>query len=197
MGRALAEGVWREREAVVERWRGSGLALAEFARREGIAYGALLSWRNRFGAREHGDAVGEPASCAAPLFREVAVEADSRGASSPRGARAVLTIRASTRILVCRRAADMRRSIDGLAAMARSHAGEDPLEGHLFLFRNRRGDRLKALFWDGNGFCVLYKRLERGRFSFPPVGEGRVAIDETSLRLLLGKRLGIPMMSGA
>jgi transposase len=58
---------------------------------------------------------------------------------------------------------DLRRSIDGLMALARERLGLDPLSGHLFLFRNRRGDRLKILVWDRSGFWVLYKRLERER----------------------------------
>jgi transposase-like protein len=80
MGRALSEGVWREREAVVERCRASGLAMAEFARREGTPYAALLSWRKRFAAREDGEE--SRGDLAASPFREVAVEADSRRSSS-------------------------------------------------------------------------------------------------------------------
>lgn len=98
----------------------------------------------------------------------------------------MLTLRPSIRIYVCLRPADMRKSLDGLSAMARSEMGEDPLAGHLFLFRNRRGDRMKVLYWDRNGFAVWYKRLERGRFSFPPEGTGRVAIGEGEFQLLVG-----------
>jgi transposase len=98
----------------------------------------------------------------------------------------VLTLSPSRRLYVCLEPADMRKSVDGLAAVARGQAGNEVLEGHLFLFRNRRGDRLKVLFWDRNGFCILYKRLERGRFSFPPAGSGRIVIDETTFQFLLG-----------
>lgn len=80
----------------------------------------------------------------------------------------------------------MRKSLDGLAALAREVIGEEPVGNHAFIFANRRADRLKVLFWDGNGFCLLYKRLERGRFSLPPGGDGPVRIDEAMFRLLLG-----------
>lgn len=98
----------------------------------------------------------------------------------------MLTLSPSARIFACLRPADMRKSIDGLAAMAVAEAGEEPLDGHLFLFRNRRGDRLKALYWDRNGYAVWYKRLEKGRFSFPPEGSGRVTVSSREMQLLAG-----------
>jgi transposase len=61
----------------------------------------------------------------------------------------------------------------------------DPLSGHLFLFRNRRGDRLKVLAWDRSGFWVLYKRLERGTFAWPIAETGSVEMRSTDLALLL------------
>ena len=96
----------------------------------------------------------------------------------------------SVRIFVCLRAADMRKSLDGLSAMVREELGEDPLSGHLFIFRNRRGDRMKVLYWNTNGFALWYKRLERGRFSFPEEGAGKIAISESAFQLLVG---GLPL----
>lgn len=79
----------------------------------------------------------------------------------------MLTLSPAVRIYVATGATDLRRSIDGLAALVRQRFDLDPLSGHLFLFRNRRGDRLKILAWDHGGFWVLYKRLERGTFAWP------------------------------
>lgn len=80
----------------------------------------------------------------------------------------------------------MRLGMDGLAAVARSRLGLDPLSGHLILFRNRRGDRIKILMWDRSGFWVLYKRLERGTFSWPRTSVGeRVELRTSDLLLLL------------
>jgi transposase len=79
----------------------------------------------------------------------------------------MLTLPPSVRIYLAPGTTDLRRSVDGLMALTRDRLGLDPLTGHLFLFRNRRGDRLKILVWDRSGFWVLYKRLERGTFAWP------------------------------
>jgi transposase len=73
----------------------------------------------------------------------------------------------TVRVYVATGTTDLRRSIDGLMMLVRERLALDPLSGHLLLFRNRRGDRLKILAWDRSGFWVLYKRLERGTFAWP------------------------------
>ncbi len=98
----------------------------------------------------------------------------------------MLTITPSIRIYICLRPADMRKSLDGLSAIVAGELGEEPLSGHLFLFRNRRGDRLKVLYWDRNGYALWYKRLEKGRFSFPRTTSGKIAIDASTFQLLIG-----------
>lgn len=75
----------------------------------------------------------------------------------------------AVRIWLCVVPTDMRCSFDRLAEQARSVTGQDPLSGHLFLFRSRGGDRLKALYWDRDGYALWYKRLEEGTFKLPPV----------------------------
>jgi transposase len=99
----------------------------------------------------------------------------------------MLTLSPSIRIYLCLQPTDMRRGFDRLAELAREAVDEDPLSGHLFVFRNRRADRLKVLYWDRNGFAVWYKRLERGRFLFPSNGDGRsMTLQPTAFQLLLG-----------
>ena len=80
----------------------------------------------------------------------------------------MLSLPLSVRIFLCTQPADMRRSFDGLAQMVREFLGADPLSGHLFVFRSKRGDRLKLLYWESDGLAIWYKRLEQGTFRFPP-----------------------------
>lgn len=86
---------------------------------------------------------------------------------------------------------DMRRGVDGLAAAVRERLAQDPFEGHLFVFRGRRGDLLTILWWAGQGLCRFAKRLETGRFIWPASAEpapaeagGKVAITPAPLSLL-------------
>ena len=98
----------------------------------------------------------------------------------------MLTLPPAVRVFVATGATDLRRSVDGLSAIVSQRFGVDPLSGHLFLFRNRRGDRLKTLVWDRSGFWVMYKRLERGTFPWPEASEGRVLeLRVSDLMLLL------------
>jgi transposase len=83
---------------------------------------------------------------------------------------------------------DMRKSFDTLAVLVREHLQGDPLSGQWFVFRGKRGDRLKILYWDGDGFALWQKRLAKGVFEFPKV-IGRAAsveITATDLALILG-----------
>lgn len=89
------------------------------------------------------------------------------------------------RIFVASEPVDLRRSFDGLAAAASDLLKQDPLSGHLFVFRNRAGHRLKALLWDRTGWIILYKRLESGVFHFPVSADGSVELDARRLRMLL------------
>ncbi len=100
----------------------------------------------------------------------------------------MLTLPPSVRIFVCLSPADMRRSLDGLAAMTREILREDPLSGHLFVFFNRRRDRTKILFWDRSGLCLYYKRLEKGVFrpsALTAADTERTEIEAAELTLLL------------
>jgi transposase len=90
-----------------------------------------------------------------------------------------------SRILFAREPVDFRKQIDGLAAVCEQTLREQPLDGTLFVFTNARGDAMKALIWTHGGFCLVHKKLERGRFRWPS-GEGdRVMLTPAELGALL------------
>lgn len=92
---------------------------------------------------------------------------------------------AGTRIWLACGVTDMRKGFDGLAAIVQLRLAEDPLSGHVFVFRGRRGDRIKLLWWDGDGLCLFCKRLERGRFVWPSALDGTVHLTQAQLSMLL------------
>ncbi len=100
----------------------------------------------------------------------------------------MLSLPPSVRVFLCLTPADMRRSLDGLAAMTREIVREDPLSGHLFVYFNRRRDRVKILFWDRSGLCLYYKRLEKGTFrlsAFEAADTVRAEVESAELALIL------------
>jgi transposase len=96
----------------------------------------------------------------------------------------MLSFGATLRVFVCEQSTDMRKSFDGLAGCVERVIGADPLSGHLFVFFNRRRTMVKMLLWDRSGFCVVCKRLERGRFSLQGEASCR-EIDMARLVLIL------------
>ena len=100
----------------------------------------------------------------------------------------MLTLPCSVRIYVAAEPVDLRRGFDGLAAAARQLIGADPMSGHVFVFLNRRRNRIKLLVWDRTGFLQVYKRLERGTFTLstePRIGQRHVEMDAGELGLML------------
>ena len=80
---------------------------------------------------------------------------------------------------------DMRKGFDGLAMLAQETLQQDPFSGHLFVFRGKRGDLVKILYWDGQGFCLFAKRLEKGRFLWPVTRQGSATLTPAQLSMLL------------
>ena len=104
----------------------------------------------------------------------------------------MLSLSLPGRVFLCALPTDMRKSFDSLAGLVQEQLGQDPLAGDLFVFRSRRGDRLKLLYWDSDGLAIWYKRLEEGTFVFPnadaqrsKVGEHGIVIRPAELAMLL------------
>ena len=98
----------------------------------------------------------------------------------------MLGLGAATRIYVATGATDMRAGFDGLYALVVGMLEQDPLSGHVFLFANKKRDRLKALYFDGTGLWVCSKRMEGGRLHWPDADCGRVQLTHEELALLIG-----------
>ncbi len=92
---------------------------------------------------------------------------------------------AGARVYLAMTPCDMRKGLDGLAAQVQSVLKADPFSGALFIFRGKRGDYLKILAWDGSGMCLFAKRLEAGRFVWPPIVEGRLQLTAAQMALLV------------
>jgi len=90
-----------------------------------------------------------------------------------------------TRVWLAAGVTDMRRGMGGLAAQVQTALTENPFSGHIFVFRGKRGDLIKVLWWSGDGMCLLAKRLERGRFVWPQAQSGSVALTAAQLSMLL------------
>jgi transposase len=91
----------------------------------------------------------------------------------------------STRIWLAAGVTDMRRGMDGLAALVQSALEDNPFSGHVFIFRGKRGDLVKLLWWSGDGMNLYAKRLERGRFIWPQATSGSVCLSAAQLSMLL------------
>jgi transposase len=97
----------------------------------------------------------------------------------------MLSLPPTVKIFLCTQPADMRKSFDGLKCLVEEFLQEDALTGHLFVFRNRRGDRLKILYWDRDGLAIWYKRLEVGTFRFPVASRDQTRLEVSSADLAM------------
>jgi transposase len=98
----------------------------------------------------------------------------------------VLTLGTTGAIYLAVESVDGRKGIDGLAGVVTAALGRDPASGDLFVFKNRRGDRLKILAWQGDGFALYLRRLERGTFAFPAAPGVELAVTPAQLAMILG-----------
>lgn len=97
----------------------------------------------------------------------------------------MIPVPASTKVWLAGGITDMRKGFAGLAASAEAILNADPYNGHLFVFRGRRGDLVKIIWFDGQGACLFSKRLEKGRFVWPSVADGKVQVTAAQLSMLL------------
>lgn len=99
----------------------------------------------------------------------------------------MLSLPQSVRVYAASAPVDLRKGFDALAALVRQTIAGDPLSGHLFVFFNRRGNRVKVLFWTRGGYALFYKRLEQGRFLLPhaTAGAARLELEVAELQALL------------
>jgi transposase len=97
----------------------------------------------------------------------------------------VIQLPTGTKIWIAAGVTDMRRGFDGLSGQVQTVLQQQPFSGHVFVFRGRRGDIVKLLWWDGDGLCLFAKRLERGRFIWPKAEGGTVRLSPAQLSMLL------------
>lgn len=97
----------------------------------------------------------------------------------------MIALPAGTRVWLAAGVTDMRKGMDGLAALAQTTLAQNPFSGHVFVFRGRRGDLVKLAWFDGDGMCLFAKRLERGRFVWPQAASGAVSLTAAQLSMLL------------
>jgi transposase len=97
----------------------------------------------------------------------------------------MITARAEMQVLVATRPVDFRKQSDGLAAVVQAALGANPFCGAVYVFRSKRTDRVKLLWWDGTGICMMAKRLESGQFRWPPIEDGLMKLSAAQLSVLL------------
>jgi transposase len=97
----------------------------------------------------------------------------------------VIALPSGTRVWLAAGVTDLRRGMFGLAGLVQTALTDNPYSGHVFVFRGRRGDLVKLLWWSGDGLCLFAKRLERGKFVWPLATSGTVSLSSAQLAMLL------------
>lgn len=97
----------------------------------------------------------------------------------------MITAGTDLQVMVATRPVDFRKQADGLAAIVQAALGADPFCGAVYVFRSKRMDRVKLLWWDGSGICLMTKRLEDAQFRWPPIADGMIELTAAQLAALL------------
>ncbi len=97
----------------------------------------------------------------------------------------MIPVPTNTKVWLAAGVTDMRKGFNGLSALAETVLKQNPYYGHLFVFRGRRGDLIKIIWWDGQGACLFSKRLEKGRFVWPAAKDGKLSLTPAQLSMLL------------
>ena len=97
----------------------------------------------------------------------------------------MITAGAEMQVLVATKPVDFRKQADGLAAIVQAALGANPFCGAIYVFRSKRMDRVKLLWWDGTGICLMTKRLESAQFRWPPIEDGMMKLSAVQLATLL------------
>lgn len=97
----------------------------------------------------------------------------------------MITLSSNTQIWIAAGVTDLRRGFTGLSALVQTKLEKSPMSGQVFIFRGRRGDLVKLIWFDGDGLCLFSKRLERGKFVWPQASEGAVSLTRAQLSMLL------------
>ena len=174
----------------------SGQTIRAFCQEQGVGDNSFYYWRKKLqkstGAVRSSENGGQRGAVGIDSGQWRATpdrERCGRGDVSPGAGRGKAMIHppASVRVYLCLSPCDMRRSFDGLHALVRDHLQLDPFAGHLYLFANKRRDRLKILYWDRDGFAIWAKRLEAGTYAIPcgEPGSRRFEISVEELGALL------------
>ena len=192
-----------------------GTSVARIAQRYALNANQLFQWRKKYREGRLGSRVATkllPVTITDDRQLEPEKVAESASASPPGGHRdcsaqresahygssgrggftdgdgvfaAMISLPAGTRIWIVAGVTDMRRGFVGLSGMVQTALQENPFGGHVYIFRGRRGDLIKVLWFDGDGLCLFAKRLEKGRFIWPQVTNGTVSLTPAQLSMLL------------
>ena len=204
-----------EKGRIVEETLEAGASVARVARRHAVNANQVFYWRKKYregrlgnsqsnkllpvtlseisGSKSGRVGCASSPSVVASIGDQARQRDSSRNREHRRGGAAhgdrvfdrMIGLPAGTRIWIAAGVTDLRRGFTGLSGMAQTALQENPFSGHVFVFRSRRGDLIKVLWFDGDGLCLFAKRLERGRFIWPQVTSGTVALTPAQLSTLL------------